>query len=77
LGWIHLQVKLSARISPGALPRSVVVWEAESVHATWVIFDRFVFRELLHVAPAAGVITRLIHTESYILDNAWPDCEHS
>ncbi|CAK9265232.1 unnamed protein product [Sphagnum jensenii] len=48
------KVKLSAPISPGALPRSVVVREAESLHATWVILDRFVFRELLHVAPAAG-----------------------
>jgi hypothetical protein len=37
-----LQIKLSSRISAGALPRLVVVGEAKSLHATWVIFDRFV-----------------------------------
>jgi hypothetical protein len=38
---VEFQVNLSTRIVPGALPRVIVVQEAESLHATWVIFDRF------------------------------------
>ncbi|CAM6067206.1 unnamed protein product [Sphagnum tenellum] len=39
------KIKLSSRISAGALPRSVVVGEAKSLHATWVIFDRKALKE--------------------------------
>ncbi|CAK9881230.1 unnamed protein product [Sphagnum jensenii] len=39
------KVNLSTRIVPGALPRVIVVQEAESSHATWVIFDRNAMKE--------------------------------
>lgn len=39
------KVNLSTRIVPGALPRVIVVQEAESLHATWVIFDRNAMKE--------------------------------
>lgn len=39
------KVNLSTRIVPGALPRVIVVQEAESLHAAWVIFDRNAMKE--------------------------------
>lgn len=42
---VEFQVNLSTRIVPGALPRVIVVQEAESLHATWVIFDRNAMKE--------------------------------
>jgi hypothetical protein len=63
---VEIQVNLSSRIVPGALPRVIVVQEAESLHATWVIFDRFYLCLSLHPVALASMVFCLTMFSSYI-----------
>lgn len=66
---VEFQVNLSTRIVPGALPRVIVVQEAESLHATWVIFDRFYL--CLSLPPSGTCINVFFVLQCFLLTSAF------